>query len=140
MRRSPLRTVPVRRRHAAFTLVELLVSVLVVTLVVLMVAQLMNNASAITGTGHKHVSTDTQARAVLDRMALDFAQMLKRTDVDYYLKQKANYKGHGNGHAWGQKVKTNQQGSDQIAFFSQVLGYNDPNAIQQSSISLVAYR
>src|SRR5438034_8120452 len=31
--------------------------------------------------------SDTQARAVFDRMALDFAQMLKRSDVDYYLKQ-----------------------------------------------------
>src|SRR6266513_3710405 len=141
MRRSPLRTVPVRRRHAAFTLVELLVSVLVVTLVVLMVAQLMNNASAITGTGHKHVSTDTQARAVLDRMALDFAQMLKRTDVDYYLKQRANYSGHGNGHGWGQG-HNGDQGSDQFAFFSQVPGYypSDSAPRQQSPISLVAYR
>src|SRR6266480_6995565 len=139
MRRSPLKTVPVRRRRAAFTLVELLVSVLVVTLVVLMVAQLMNNASAITGTGHKHVSTDTQARAVLDRMALDFAQMLKRTDVDYYLKQRANYSGHGNGHGWGRQ-RTTDLGSDQIAFFSQVPGYNSTGSSFQSPISLVAYR
>ncbi len=139
MRRSPLKTVPVRRRCAAFTLVELLVSVLVVILVVLMVAQLMNNASAITGTGHKHVSTDTQARAVLDRMALDFAQMLKRTDVDYYLKQKANYSGHGNGHGWGRQ-RTTDLGSDQIAFFSHVPGYNSTGLSFQSPISLVAYR
>ncbi len=137
MRRSPLTTVPVRRRRAAFTLFELLVSVLVVTLVVLMVAQLMNNASAITRIGHKHISTDTEARAVLDRIALDFAQLLKRSDVDYYVKQRANYNGHGNGHGWGHQ-RTTDLGSDQMAFFTQVPGYYPQGA--QSPLSLVAYR
>ena len=32
---------------------------------------------------------------MLDRMAIDFAQMLKRTDVDYYVKGSAGYIGHG---------------------------------------------
>src|SRR6266542_5522629 len=71
---------------AGFTLAELLVSVFVLAIIILMVAQLMTSATAITRTGHKRVSTDTQARTVFDRMAVDFAQMLKRTDVDYYFK------------------------------------------------------
>ena len=87
-----------------------------------MVSQLMSSASAITRTGHKHFDTDTQARVVLDRMALDFAQMLKRTDVDYYVKQRSGYNGHGNGHGCGQG-RNGDKGSDQIAFFSQVPGY-----------------
>jgi hypothetical protein len=114
----------------------------VVTIIILMVAQLMTSATAITRTGNKHIDTDTQARVVLDRMALDFAQMLKRTDIDYYVKQPpANYSGHGNGHGWGQG-HNGDQGSDQIAFFSQIPGYYPAGYVsgQQSPISLVAYR
>ena len=115
-------------------------SVFVVTIIILMVAQLMTSATAITRAGNKHIGTDTQARVVLDRIALDLAQMLKRTDVDYFVKGPANYDahGHGNGHGWGRGLGTNQQGSDQIAIFSQVLGYYPSGS--QSPISLVAYR
>lgn len=124
-----------------FTLAELLVSVFVLVIIVFMVAQLMSSATAITRTGNKHMDTDTQARVVFDRMALDFAQMLKRTDVDYYIKQRSNYNGHGNGHGCGQG-HNGDIGSDQIAFFSQVPGYYPTgySVGQQSPISLVAYR
>jgi type II secretory pathway component PulJ len=76
-----------RHTSGGFTLAELLVSVFVLTLIVFMAGQFMTSATAITRTGHKHIDTDTQARVVFDRMALDFAQMLKRTDIDYYVKQ-----------------------------------------------------
>jgi competence protein ComGC len=131
-------TLKQRSRSNGFTLAELLVSVFVLVLIIFMVAQLMTSATAITRTGHKHISTDTQARVVLDRMALDFGQMLKRTDVDYYVKQKAAYNGHGNGHGCG-RGRNADLGSDQIAFFSEVPGYY-PGLAQQSPISLVAYR
>ena len=124
--------------HEGFTLAELLVSVSVLLVIVFFVAQLMRTTTAITRPGNKYISTDTQARAVLDRIGLDLAQMLKRTDVDYYVKQPVNYNGHGNGHGWGRKIQTGQQGSDQIAFFTQVPGYYPAGA--QSAISLVAYR
>jgi competence protein ComGC len=131
------------RTRQAFTLAELLVSVFVLVIIIFIVAQLMTSATAITRTGNKHVDTDTQARVVLDRMALDFAQMVKRTDVDYYVKQRSGYNGHGNGHGWGQG-HNGDQGSDQIAFFTQVPGYYPSGAqyppTTQSSISLVAYR
>jgi hypothetical protein len=132
-------TLKQRGRSSGFTLAELLVSVFVLTIIILMVAQLMTSATALTRTGNKHIDTDTQARAVFDRMAVDFAQMLKRTDIDYYVKGPTNYNGHGNGHGWGQRKQTGQQGSDQIAFFSQVPGYY-PASGSQSPISLVAYR
>src|SRR5215472_11033326 len=130
---------PLRRTAAAFTVVELLVSVLVVVIITIIASQLMSSASAIAHVGHKHFDTDTSARVVLDRMALDFAQMVKRTDVDYYVKQKV-YKGHGNGHGCGQG-HNNDLSSDQMAFYSQVPGYYpSPTAAEQSPISLVAYR
>src|SRR6266480_3113965 len=134
-------TLKQRGRSRGFTLAELLVSVFVVTIIILMVAQLMTSATAITRTGNKHVDTDTQARVVFDRMALDFAQMVKRTDVDYYVKQRSGYNGHGNGHGWG-RGHNGDLGSDQMAFFSHVPGYYPDGYVsgQQSPISLVAYR
>jgi hypothetical protein len=74
-------------------------------------------------------------------MALDFAHMVKRTDVDYYIKQRSGYNGHGNGHGWGQG-HNGDLGSDQIAFFSQVPGYYPTglNPGDKSPISLIAYR
>src|SRR5437773_1848094 len=125
-----------RRTAAAFTLAELLVSVSVVVIITVIASQLMSTASAIARNGHKHFDTDTSARIVLDRMALDFAQMVKRTDVDYYVKQKI-YKGHGNGHGCGQG-HNNDLSSDQIAFYSQVPGYYPGSS--GSPISLIAYR
>jgi prepilin-type N-terminal cleavage/methylation domain-containing protein len=149
MNRTPFRIRMVQRKGDAitlkygcshgFTLVELLVSVFVLTIIILMVAQLMTSATTITRTGNKHIDTDTQARTVFDRMAVDFAQMLKRIDIDYYVKGPTNYNGHGNGHGWGRRRQTGQQGSDQLSFFSQVPGYY-PSSGAQSPISLVVYR
>ena len=70
-----------KRGEGGFTLAELLVSVFVLGIIVFMLTQLMTSATAITRIGHKYIDTDTQARAVFDRMALDFAQMVKRTDM-----------------------------------------------------------
>src|SRR5712672_1567779 len=115
-------TASLRRRAAGFTLAELLVSILVLVIITVMASQLMSSASAIARSGNKRFDTDTAARVVLDRMALDFAQMVKRTDVDYYVKQRSGYNGHGNGHGWGQGHH-GDLGSDQFAFFSHVPGY-----------------
>jgi prepilin-type N-terminal cleavage/methylation domain-containing protein len=139
MTRNSFAVAAARRRNEGFTLTELLVSMFVLVIIVFMVAQLMTSATTVTRPGSKHISTDTQARVALDRIALDFAQMLKRTDVDYYVKGPVNYQGHGNGHGWGRRIGTGQQGSDQIAFFSQVPGYYSASG-GQSPISLVAYR
>jgi len=109
----------------------------VLTLVALSLAQLAAHSTAVSRSGSKHIDSDAEARAILDRMAIDFAQMLKRSDVDCYLKGPTSYTGHGQGHAWGKRVQTGQQGSDQIAFFSQLPGYYSG---VQSQISLVAYR
>ena len=128
------------RIYGAFSLIEILVAVSVVTIMVLILGQLMGHATTITRTGSKHIDTDTQARVVLDRMAIDIAQMLKRTDIDYYLKGSGGYTGHGNGHGNGHKVTVGQQGSDQIAFFSQVPGYNSTSYSSTGPLSLVAYR
>lgn len=101
----------------------MLVSTAVLTLIVLSVARLFDNAATLTTAGSKRMEADGQARPLLDRLAIDFARMLRRSDVDYYLKTPANV----------------QAGNDQIAFYSEVPGYY-PSTGSQSPISLVSYR
>jgi len=119
-------------RVAAFTLAELLVSVGVLVLLVLIATQLLNSAATITTLGHKQMDADSQTRQLLDRMAIDFAQMVKRSDVDYYVKSSATPPPTGVRNLL-------QPGNDTIAFYSAVPGYY-PSGGSQSPVSLVAYR
>jgi hypothetical protein len=112
-----------KRGLAAFTLAEMIVAMAVLTLLILLVTQIFNSVAVITTEGNKHMDADAQARVLLDRMGIDLAQMIKRSDVDYYLKSFVNA----------------QIGNDQIAFYSMVPGYYPPNG-SQSPVSLVAYR
>src|SRR3984893_11559608 len=98
--------------HGAFTLVEMLLSIVALTLFVLMVSRLVKSASTITTMGNKHMGADSQARSVLDRMAVDFAQMVKRSDVDFFGKNTAAPNSPGGA----------MNGNDQIGFFSAVPG------------------
>jgi hypothetical protein len=118
-----IRLPPQRRGATGFTLAELLVSVNVIVLLVFLSTRLINSATTVTILGQKRMDADSEARQILDRMAIDFAQMVKRTDVDYYVKL------------------ANQQRlqNDQIAFYSAVPGYY-PLSGAQSPVSLVAYR
>jgi len=117
-----------RRCVSGFTLAELVVSVGVLVLLVVLATQLLNSAATITTLGHKQMDADSQARQLLDRMAIDFTQMVRRSDVDYYFK--------------GSPPANTQPGNDQIAFLSTVAGYQPASttAVQQSPVSLVAYR
>jgi hypothetical protein len=72
------------------------------------------------------MNADSQARQLLDRMAIDFNQMVKRTDVSYFVKT-------------GTTAPDNQLGNDRIAFFSAVPGYYS-QAGYNSNASLAAYR
>lgn len=129
--------------RAAFSLVEIMVSIAVLVIFILLVASVTNSAIGVARVGSKRIDTDTQARAVLDHIGVDTAKMIKRTDLDYYIKQPVGYNGHSQGHGWGKKLKTGQLGSDQFAVFSSVPGYYPAGSAlvqQQSPISLVAYR
>jgi type II secretory pathway pseudopilin PulG len=131
-----------RRPHTAFTLVEMLISIMVLVVLVLIVSSVVNNASTLATTRGKQISADTQARVVFDRMAIDFARMLKRTDLDYYCKtdDPSQYPGHSYGHSQGHGQR-GQSSNDQIAFFSQVAGYYPSGAQSNDSpLSVVAYR
>ena len=113
--RSPPRVTP------AFTLAETLVAISVLALLVLLITQLLNNAAALTTAGNKRMDADSQARPLFERMALDFAQVIKRSDVSYYVKTAA----------------TPMTGNDLMGFYSAVQGYYPTTP---SPISVVAYR
>lgn len=115
-----------KRKCQGFTLTEMLFSVGVLALIVVFISQLFNSAASLTTTGHKPIDSNFQARQLFARMAVDLAQMIKRTDVDYYVKS----------------IVDSEVGNDRIAFFSQGPGYYPSPSSQssQSSISLVAYR
>lgn len=116
------------RPTQAFTLLEVLASMAVLSLLILFTSQLVRTASNTSTVGTRRIETDAQARISLDRMALDFAQMTKRTDVDVYLKSTSDtQKGAGSGK------------NDLIAFFAQIPG-NYPAASTQSPLSLISYR
>lgn len=115
-----------RRSCHGFTLAELLVSVAVLTLIVLFVSSMVNSATNITTLGNKRMDADSQVRPILDRLAIDFSQMIKRPDVDYYVKSSLDA----------------EMGNDRIAFFAVAPGYYPAGSIEskQSPVSLVAYR
>jgi hypothetical protein len=115
-----------------FTLAELLVSMGVLVLLVLLTSQLLNSAATIMTRGHGRMNADSEARELFDRMAIDFAQMIKRSDVDYYLKSSTT--------ANDCKLCTRQRGNDQIAFYSTVPGWSALTGAQQSPVSIVGYR
>ena len=130
---------PTTRR--GFTLTELLISMVILAVLILLVTQVINTAATTVRPANKHIDTDTEARTVFDRMAVDFAQMLKRKDVDYFLKAnvrkypgKSGLHGKGGGGGGGQgQTDLN----DYMAFYTQTPGYSSSSP---SPISLVAYR
>jgi hypothetical protein len=112
-----------RRSGDAFTIVELLVSAAVLVILLLLIGRLFSSASVVTASGNKRMDAEAQLRPLFERMAVDFSQMLKRSDVGYYLKSPA----------------ITQTGNDQAAFYSAVAGYY-PSSGSQSPISVVGYR
>ena len=99
----------------------MLVAISVLTLLVLLVSQLINNTASITTLGSKRMDADSQARLLFERMSIDFAQIVKRSDVGYYVKT----------------AGTPMAGNDLVGFYSAVPGYYPTTP---SPISVVAYR
>jgi len=119
-----------RSCKSGFTLAELLITVGVLVLFALLATQLLNSTAIVTALAYQQMDADSQARQLLDRMAVDFAQMVKRADVDYYLKSPSSP----------------QSGNDQVTFYTALPGYfatspsPAPSYTGKSSVSLVSYR
>ena len=112
----------------AFTLIELIVSMTVLTLLVLMVAELISGATAVTVGDRQHLDADSQARLTFDRLAIDIARMVRRPDVDYLFAKQT-------GSAMG--------ANDKMFFYSEAPAFydGDPTKLQErSSVALLGYR
>jgi type II secretory pathway pseudopilin PulG len=109
------------QESSAFTLVELLVATSVLVLLVVMVTQLVTNAASVTTLGNQRMDADSQARSLFERMGLDFAHLVRRSDVSFYMKTGG----------------TPMTGNDLLGFYSAVQGYHPTTP---SPISVVAYR
>ena len=116
-------TRPAHHNNQGFTLIELLVVMGVLGLLVMLMAQLVNDAAGVAGRGNQRMDADGEARLVLDRIGTDIAGIIRREDVDYYLQKKT--------------------GDDQMAFFSESTGYY-PDAVTsdvpKGTVSLIGYR
>jgi prepilin-type N-terminal cleavage/methylation domain-containing protein len=134
------------QRHfleAGFTLVELLVAIAVLAIIVVAAAQILGTTSTLTTVNNKHMDANDQARAVFDRMADDFARMVRRKDVDFIF-WKAAVNGTGD-----------TGGNDAMFFYTEGSSYFDTttfnasgggipagasNNSEKSAPSLVGYR
>jgi prepilin-type N-terminal cleavage/methylation domain-containing protein len=111
------------RLRNGFTLVELLISIAILSLLMALISELFDTTTGLITRETRHMDADAQARGLLDRMSLDFGRMLQRPDVSYYLKSSS----------------LPQTGNDQLAFYSEVAGYY-PATESPSPLSLVSYR
>jgi hypothetical protein len=122
-----------RRSVAAFTLIELVVSMVVLVLLVTAVAAMVNAVSATTTAERSHLASDDEARKVFDRMANDFAKMVKRADADSIFAS--------NALPAGAAVI-----NDKMFFYSEAPAYYDPSAAGviaanvQGTTALIGYR
>jgi prepilin-type N-terminal cleavage/methylation domain-containing protein len=124
--------------RAGFTLVELLVAIAVLAIIVVVVAQMVGTASTVTTVSNKHIDANSQARTVFDRMADDFARMIKRNDVDCIF-CKANGTG---GKGLNDTMFFFSEGAsyfNNTTFSPLSSGYSAPSP-EKNSISLVGYR
>ena len=124
------------RHHArpgGFTILELLVSMAVLALLVVLVAQLTNSATLTITGSRKHMDADSQARMILDRMAIDIGCMVMRGDVDCIVK---------GSNADDPNQAPTMLGNDAVFFFSEAPGYwpSKLKSAQKSLVTLVGYR
>ena len=106
---------------AGFTLVEILVACAILVMLVVLVAQMVNSATIVTKISERKMDADDEARIVFDRMSGDFAQMLRRADVD--------------------PVFLGKPGNDQMYFYSQAPAFFDnPTPSAGSQIALIGYQ
>lgn len=121
-----------RHPRSAFTLVEMLVSITVLTVLIFLISQVFRAASITSDTARSHLISDSIARSIFDRMAYDFGHMLHRPDSDLYLQ----FAGGG----FDQLQSEGPSGNDEFYFFTEAPGYPGATGPGASTVSLVGYQ
>ena len=118
-------------RRDAFTLVEILVSLAILSLIVVMVAQILSGSSLAISQNTKLMSAVDAAQGVFQQIDMDVSNMLLRDDVDYsFVKATAGSSG-------------NPAGNDSLAFYSNSSGLSSTGVPATGSprpLSIVAYQ
>ena len=112
-----------RRNKDGFTLAEILCALAVLSILVLLIAQLMNGATKTMSFNENHMEVDGQMRTVFASMANDFTNMVRKSNVDVLFSK--------------------QNGNDYMFFYSQAEAYFDPTSVptnNESPFSVVGYR
>jgi hypothetical protein len=112
----------------AFTLMELLISIAVLALITILIAQLINSVASATTTIRKRLDPDGHARMIFDRMATDFGNMVKRPDADCFFAKLAS----GGNTGMNDAMFFYSFGP---AYFNSIVAANS-----RSSVALVGYR
>jgi len=126
--------------RAGFTLVEVLVAIAVLAIIILVAAKMTSTASSVATVSNKHIDANDQARMVFDRMADDFALIIRRRDADYLF--------------WKNAAGGSTGPNDVMYFYTEGASYFDSttfnapagipsgatNNSEKNAISLVGYR
>lgn len=73
----------IKRGQRGFTLIELLVSITVLALIGLLITQFMDATARTTRVSNRAVDAAAQARLAFDRIGMDLADLVRRTDTDF---------------------------------------------------------
>jgi len=131
-----------------FTLIEMLAAIAVLAVLVLMIVQITDGTARSVTHENRQIDTDTEARMIFNRLALDFARMLKRPDLDYAsFKQPAGVLPARYRDADGKPVPVPanlQPGNDRMAFYSESRGSfpgsSQPTGEARSPVSVIGYQ
>ena len=110
-----------------------MVSIAVLALLLVLVSQMIDNASKTTNISDQRLDIDSDARAVFDRMGRDLEGMIRRPDMDCSI------------YPYAQSFKTGSPGAganDSIYFFSSAnaIPAGDSHSYLAGTIGVVGYR
>jgi prepilin-type N-terminal cleavage/methylation domain-containing protein len=106
----------------AFTLIEMLVSIAVLSLLVVALCTIINSTSATLGTSWSRLQSDEDGRLVLDRLQIDLQNMLIRPDIDYDF------------------IQNTGPGNDWLGFYASEPGYTTPTGTTKRVMTVIDYQ
>jgi prepilin-type N-terminal cleavage/methylation domain-containing protein len=117
-----------RPAAAAFTLVELLTAIAVLSVLMVFISLIFSAASKATQLSRVRLDADRQARLIFDSMADDFTRMLRRPDVDFHFVKSSTTATPG--------------ANDTFFMFCENPGYfsSSLTSTTESNVSLIGYR
>jgi prepilin-type N-terminal cleavage/methylation domain-containing protein len=115
-----------------FTLVEILVALAVLSLIVLVIAQIFSASSTAISQNSKNINALDASEAVLQQIGLDISRMVLRNDVDYSFVKNAS------------GTTGNLPGNDLLSFYARTTGFSSttqaPSTGTLRPLSVVGYQ